>query len=309
MRLIVLPVGILSLLGPVRYSAAFQSHRAFSNKLSGTPLSSSYLESLSEFSPPSESAPPSYVPSNSDDTNEATSPPSAFTHASAEFFDVSNLAPKGPRPTADWGQPNCGDASRKLADDGMLSAGSWWCSKGGWPSPNEKGATEFFYMISGHGCLSDADGVQHFFGPGDTVVIPKGHTGRWDVFEDIHKVWAVNAHEFVEERSTPVRVVVEHYKDYFGCLAKDSALEGGASLTLYDVGPTTVGSWMCQPGSCAITKDKRSFFYLVEGVMFVTDNDGNARRCVAGDTVVLPQHWTGYFDVVETAKKIWVEVE
>jgi len=34
--------------------------------------------------------------------------------------------------------------------------------------------------------------LEHYFGPGDNVIIPKGHTGRWDVYEPIHKVWAVN---------------------------------------------------------------------------------------------------------------------
>jgi uncharacterized cupin superfamily protein len=46
--------------------------------------------------------------------------------------------------------------------------------------------------LEGYGSLDDADGVRHYFGPGDNVIIPKGHTGRWDVNQPIRKVWAVN---------------------------------------------------------------------------------------------------------------------
>jgi len=37
--------------------------------------------------------------------------------------------------------------------------------------------------------------------------------------------------------------------------------------------------------------------------------DGSARRFGAGDTVVLPKGWSGQWDVIETMKKIWVDVQ
>ena len=41
----------------------------------------------------------------------------------------------------------------------------------------------------------------------------------------------------------------------------------------------------------------------------VTNADGSARRCVAGDTMMLPKGWTGYWDIIETVRKLWVVVE
>lgn len=114
-----------------------------------------------------------------------------FAFAPTSYFAMDKLVSKGPRPTADWGTP--ADASLKLCDDGTFRAGSWYCTAGGWPSSDKgKAVTEVFYVVEGYGSLDDADGVRHYFGPGDTVIIPKGHTGRWDVYQPIHKVWAVN---------------------------------------------------------------------------------------------------------------------
>lgn len=113
-----------------------------------------------------------------------------FSFASESYFGMHNLESKGPRPTKDWGTP--ADASRKLCDDGTFRAGAWFCSEGGWPSPNGKAVTEIFYVLEGYGSLDDTDGFRHYFGPGDNVIIPKGHSGRWDVNQPIRKVWAVN---------------------------------------------------------------------------------------------------------------------
>ena len=239
-----------------------------------------------------------------------------FTHASIDYFDVQYLSSKGPRTTADWGEPQ--DATRKLADDGILRSGAWYCTKGGWPSPNPKAHTEIFYVLEGHGCLSDIDGINHYFGPGDIVIIPKGHTGRWDVFEPIHKIWAVNDHANVEERTTPIRVQVTHYHTLTSQEDDGTPLYDATTYnvqkpttttsTFYDVGPTKVGVWTSEGGqSFPVQNGGKFFFHLLEGVVFVSDANGTARRCVAGDTVMFSDGWSGHVDVVESAKKIWVE--
>jgi uncharacterized protein len=85
---------------------------------------------------------------------------------------------------------------------------------------------------------------------------------------------------------------------------------------VYDIGPTSVGYWTCTPGSFSITSAKPTTecFHVLEGVFFLTDNnnqkdDGSrSQKCVAGDTVILPHGWSGDFHIVETVKKLWVEV-
>lgn len=293
-----------------------------------TQLASSYLDSLGGGGAASASAPAASAPSwaaapapaapgiGSDLTN------APFAHAPLDYFALTNLSGKGPRATADWGTP--ADATRKLSDDGMLRSGAWYCSEGGWPSPNPKAHTEIFYVLDGHGMLGDADGAKHYFGPGDTVIIPKGHTGRWDVYSPIHKIWAVNAHEHVAETSTPIRTQVELYS---GCAPHclDAGVDvlyggnGGAALHVssqdfYNVGPTRVGYWSAQPGSVSVGSSgiaqPRTFFYVMEGVLFVTDAaTGTSQRCVAGDTVQLPKGWAGTIDVVEPVRKMYTLAE
>jgi len=124
-----------------------------------------------------------------------------FSYASIDFFSVDKLTPKGPRANADVGEPH--DSSRPLVKVGPTSAGSWWCEEGGWPSPAKRATTEVFYVFSGRGYVSDEDGQRHHFGPGDTVVLPKGWSGRWDILEAIHKVWFVHDHPRVEETYSP----------------------------------------------------------------------------------------------------------
>ena len=252
---------------------------------------------------------------------------SAIAYADADYFALDRLKSKGPRATAEWGSP--ADATRKLDDDGNFRVGSWFCTPGGWPSPNPKAHTEVFYMLSGHGCLGDSDGVMHYFGPGDTIVIPKGHTGRWDVHDDIHKVWAVNDHARVEEPTTPIRVKVEHYHQsapqyltQHGELAEDplygktttktGRCSSTSSRTFYDVGPTKVGVWVAdQPGSFKVddaptAKTTRRFVHVLEGIVIFTDEaTGEARRCRPGDTLLLKEGWHGHVDVIEPTKKIW----
>lgn len=116
-----------------------------------------------------------------------------FHHKPVSFFRKDKLSPKGPRANADVGTPH--DSSRPLTGDietsipsNTISAGSWWCAAGGWPSLKQRTSTEIFYVLDGYGCLTDMDGVRHYFGPGDVCILPKGWSGRWDIAEDVHKV-------------------------------------------------------------------------------------------------------------------------
>ena len=109
----------------------------------------SYLESLNVAST-------SISSSQTQPTNAATSSveeSTGFCHVPIDYFAFDNLSSKGPRATSDWGAPQ--DWSRKLADDGVFSAGTWYCTEGGWDSPNGKAVTEVFYMLEGHGMLGE----------------------------------------------------------------------------------------------------------------------------------------------------------
>ena len=48
--------------------------------------------------------------------------------------------------------------------------------------------------------------------------------------------------------------------------------------------------------------------FVVDGLFFLTNPDGSAMRCGAGDTVVLPVGWGGSWHVIEPVTSTWVEV-
>lgn len=219
-----------------------------------------------------------------------------FSHAPISYFDIDKLTSKGPRNNADVGSPH--DSTRPLDKDGNLSSGSWWCAAGGWPSPNHRPTTEFFYVLEGNGCVTDMDdGMRHFFGPGDIVILPKGWNGRWDVLEDIHKVWVVTDHPDVEGFTKPI---VEPYSSF--------GASGSGSRVFLDNGYVSIGSETWEAESFLIPETETSMaFHVLEGIFFITNNDGSARRCVAGDTVLLPKGWSGQVDVIEPVKKLWVQ--
>ena len=281
---------------------------------------SNYLQSLS---PPNQggtgAAPPSSSWTPVETYGRLYQPPkqakkeetNALHHASLEYFRLDRLTPEGPHANADVGEPH--HASRQLVDleNTKLAAGSWWCSAGGWPSTNQQTSTEVFFVLAGRGCLTDMDGLTHEFGPGDTVTLPKGWCGRWDVWEDMQKVWFVHEHAKVEETAYPIRAGVTPYEkmvapQYLNPLAGGP---GAASRLLYAAGPTTVGSVMCAPGSSSKACYDAECFHLIEGILFLTTPEGTSQRCVAGDTVVLPPGWSGHHDVVEKTTMLWISVE
>lgn len=230
-----------------------------------------------------------------------------FIHAPMSHFAINQLTPKGPRKNVDWGAPE--DFSRALLK-GTMSVGSWACTEGGWDSPSRRPTTEAFYVLTGQGCVTDPDGTKHPFGPGDLVVLPKHWYGRWDIPQRIHKVFLTYDHPDVPGAApTPVVVPLAQLQaSAGGGTVRKDALHGApaqAGESMYDVGPTSVGYWKCSPGSWKSTKRESEVFFVLEGVFFLTNADGSARRCGPGDTVVLPKGWSGHWDIVETVKKVW----
>ncbi len=276
---------------------------------------SSGLESLYLPPPPSPTAPSSSTISGTTaSSQEGRSSDIFFSHAPLSHFSVDKLASKGPRKNADIGSPH--DSTRPLVTVGNLKAGSWWCAAGGWPSPNLRTSTEIFYVLSGHACVTDMDGTNNYFGPGDVVVLPKEWSGRWDVLEDIHKVWVTVDHpDLLYGIVDTTKAIVKPYSNFAPHNLTPSGVRADAthgspstaSDTYLDNGHMSTGIWTCTAGSFPVSERATTeAFHLLEGIAFLTNSDGSARRCVAGDTVVLPRGWSGQWDVIEPVKKVWV---
>lgn len=232
--------------------------------------------------------------------------------APASYFDLDQLTSKGPRRDADKGSPCC--ASRVLFKGKQSSVGSWSCTPGGFPVVC-RGTTEVFHILSGEGTLTDAsDGEVHYWRGGDTVVLPKGWSGRWDISKAIHKIWVVNNHPDDLSEEDQSKAVVAHSEEFhwsklrpLGARKADWGTPEHFNATTWKVGSTYVGSWACTEGGFLGTANRPTteFFYVLEGIAFLTGIDGVARRVTAGDTIVLPKGWSGRWDVVKPIRKVF----
>jgi len=203
--------------------------------------------------------------------------------------------------------------------------------------------TEVFHALAGEASVTDADGEVHRFGPGDTVMLPKGWSGRWDIAKAFHKICVVHDHGDVEGASLKAQVVpLDQFKPE-GMTpqgvrkevaystptttsregSKDTGnAEHGTKIgktksghaaiprdEVYSVGTTSVGCWTCTAGGFPVkSRPTTEILYVLEGLFFLTNADGSAHRCEAGDTVVLPKGWSGHWDIIETVKKVWIDV-
>jgi uncharacterized cupin superfamily protein len=282
-----------------------------------------------------------------------------FSHAPKSHFAVNNLTVQGSLSaggtTGQQAAAPTQHASRQLVIQGASSpaafstalskttVGSWWCSTGTWTVVQPRTSTMVFHVWTGHAQVMDATSGggdddettrQHFFGPGDTVILPKGWSGRWSVQQDIHTIWFDYEHEIdiqlQESASSSPRAIVTPYHEFAPHLLQaqgvlqqpDAAGDCSNGSTpprialriIHDKTPILkVGCWTCTPGSFMIQHHATTeCFHVLEGVLFLTNHNAEgmaSRRCVAGDTVVIPKGWTGHVDVIQTVKKLWFAVD
>ncbi|WP_332603571.1 cupin domain-containing protein [Arthrobacter sp. S2(2024)] len=93
---------------------------------------------------------------------------------------------------------------------------------------------------------------------------------------------------------------------------KPTALTDGveeASLTVWDSpdGRANAGVWECTPGSFSGRRDGYSeVCQLLSGRVTVEPNEGESVELIAGDTLVMPDGWTGVWHVHETVRKTYI---
>ena len=108
----------------------------------------------------------------------------------ATFSTVAGLlastADSGRREGADAGDPRTRFA--ELFERDGIDVGVWACTPGGWAIENRPD-TEIVSIISGRARITDADGTMKEVGPGDVFVLPAGWSGRWDILEDLEKLY------------------------------------------------------------------------------------------------------------------------
>lgn len=68
-----------------------------------------------------------------------------------------------------------------------------------------------------------------------------------------------------------------------------------------------IGIWECQPGGWPVVdRADTEVAYILAGKATIVDNaTGVAHEVAAGSLIVLPQGWTGRWDVTETVRKVY----
>ncbi len=106
--------------------------------------------------------------------------------------DIATLSARrvelGIRAGADTGKPHTWFS--ELFDRNGIEVGTWGCTPGGWQIENRPD-TEVVHIVSGRARITDHDGESYEVGPGDVFVLPAGWSGRWDVLEDLEKLYVI----------------------------------------------------------------------------------------------------------------------
>ena len=135
-----------------------------------------------------------------------TSPPASLPTVPPASAPATSAA--APSPTklvridsTDLSQARSGTPSRPLrghttyktldvfsGNHGKANAGVWEATAGAFQS-NIQGYIEFCHIVEGSCRLVDPDGTVHHFQAGDSLVLPDGFTGHWEVDERVKKVF------------------------------------------------------------------------------------------------------------------------
>lgn len=69
------------------------------------------------------------------------------------------------------------------------------------------------------------------------------------------------------------------------------------------------GLWQSEPGAWRVSYSEHEFCHLLSGRVRITDEAGAAMEVAAGDSFMIPAGFSGTWEVLEPARKIYVIFE
>lgn len=102
-----------------------------------------------------------------------------------ENIDVGEFAPKPT--TLTEGQT---EASVSIYSNDTIDVGIWECTPGRFTADRTKTA-ETCYIISGRIEMTKSDGSKQILTKGDSIVLPKGWVGEWNILEKTRKLYVI----------------------------------------------------------------------------------------------------------------------
>lgn len=90
-------------------------------------------------------------------------------------------------------EPGQQEALRSIwqSPDGTLDIGLWECMPGRF-SADRSQSTEFCYFLAGRIVMTEQDGTRHELGAGDTILLPQGWKGVWEIVEHTRKLYVIH---------------------------------------------------------------------------------------------------------------------
>lgn len=76
------------------------------------------------------------------------------------------------------------------SDDRTVSIGLWECTSGTFTA-DRNNASEFCYFLQGRIVMTHSDGSRRELGPGDSILLPRGWKGTWEIVEHTRKIYAM----------------------------------------------------------------------------------------------------------------------
>ncbi len=109
-------------------------------------------------------------------------------------FHAQNTAPEFDRPRPDRllvGNPQRTTWNHYTNESAEVFSGVWACEVGAWRIEMGPREDEFFFVVEGRCRLTSDDGIAVEIGKGESVVIPSGFKGTFDVLEPIKKHYMI----------------------------------------------------------------------------------------------------------------------
>jgi len=84
------------------------------------------------------------------------------------------------------------EASRPIwqSPDGTLEIGLWECTPGRFAADRSK-SSEFCFFLSGRIVMTEQDGTRRTLSAGDSLMLPQGWKGQWDIAEHTRKIYVI----------------------------------------------------------------------------------------------------------------------
>lgn len=106
--------------------------------------------------------------------------------------------------------------------------------------------------------------------------------------------------------SVPDAELAGELEDWGPRIGADSGEPMMSGLIFHDAAGFQVGVWECTPGGWSIdNRPDSETVRILKGRARLTDASGASVELGTGDVLVLPQGWSGRWDILETVRKFY----